>query len=260
MTKDTQKLNSIEKAIEILLKFQEAKSHWGIRELSAELSFSPATVQRILQILKSYDFVRQDPATRQYFIGNIFYRFLQTLNATNSLTVLGKNFLNEVARQTKETVHLNVIEDSFRICIDHIESPMVLKASMPVGHRSPLYAGASAKCLLAFSSQAFIDNYLAEVNLEQLTENTITQPERLQKELESIRSQGYAISLGERTPGLGSLSVPVFDYDGLIQASLSLAVPEVRIKQEDHLEFCINILVEQAGAFSKALGFKTGQF
>ncbi len=260
MTRDHQKLNSIEKAIEILLKFQDKKTHWGIRELSAELSFSPATVQRILQILKSYDFVRQDPVSRQYFIGNIFYRFLQTLNTSNSLTTAGRPFLLKVAEQTKETVHLNIIEGKFRICIDHIESPMVLKASMPVGHKSPLYAGASAKCLLAFSTREYISNYLAEITLEPLTQNTISNPEKLSGELERIRSQGYAISLGERTPGLGSLSAPVFSHDGLIQASLSLAVPEIRIKQEDHLKFCTNILVGQARAFSKALGFRAEKF
>lgn len=260
MTEDKKKLNSIEKAIEILLKFQESKPHWGIRELSTELSFSPATVQRILQILKSYDFVRQDPVTRQYFIGNIFYGFLQTLNTTNSLTVIGKQFLNEVARKTKETVHLNIIEGNFRICIDHIESPMVLKASMPVGHQSPLYAGASAKCLLAFSSTEFITNYIKETRLEAVTENTITDPEKLLQELQSIKAQGYAISQGERTPGLGSLSVPVFSHNGSILASLSLAIPEIRIKQEDHLKFCINILTSQAHAFSKAIGFNAGKF
>jgi DNA-binding IclR family transcriptional regulator len=260
MTKDHQKLNSIEKAIEILLKFQESKSHWGIRELSAALSFSPATVQRIHQILKSYDFVRQDPVTRQYFIGNVFYGFLQTLNTTNSLTVIGKQFLNEVAVKTRETVHLNIIEGYFRICIDHVESPMVLKASMPVGHRSPLYAGASAKCLLAFSSPDFINDYIKKTRLEPVTDNTITDPEALLQELQKIKKQGYAISLGERTPGLGSLSVPVFGHNGSVLASLSLAIPEIRIKQEDHLNFCINILTSQARAFSKAVGFNAGKF
>lgn len=254
MTKPAQKLNSIEKAIEILLKFQGPKSHWGIRELSAELSFSPATVQRILQILKAHDFVRQEPVTRQYFIGNVFYHFLQSLNAANNLTVIGKPFLRKVAEKTRETVHLNIIEDCYRICIDHVESPMVLKASMPVGHKSPLYAGASAKCLLAFSDPQFIDNYMSEISLEPLTGNTISDAAFLLKELDTIRSQGYAISLGERTPGLGSISVPVFGHDGSIQASLSLAVPEIRIKQTDHLEFCIHILVEQAHAMSAALG------
>jgi len=249
-----QKRNAIEKALEIMLSFRGPKPSRGIRELSGELGFSPATVQRILQVLKSYDFIRQDPATRQYYIGNIFYRFMESLNTTNSLTGTGRRFMENLARQIRETVHLNVIEGTLRICIDAIESPKVLKAGMPIGHQSPLYAGASAKCLLAFSTVQFREEYLRTAQILPLTGNTIVTPKALGSELERIRNQGYAMSLGERTPGLGSLSAPVFDYKGDVLASLSLAVPEIRITRRDYLNTCIRNLTREAGAFSAAMG------
>jgi DNA-binding IclR family transcriptional regulator len=254
------KLNSIEKALEILLKFQDVKPSWGIRELGTELRLSPATVQRILQILKSYEFVRQDPNTRQYFIGNIFYRFLENLNSSNNITRIGRKFMEELAKATLETVHLNIIEKNLRICIDTIESPKTLKAVMPIGNQSPLYAGASAKCLLAFSTEKFQDNYFKTTQIEPLTEGTITQPDKLFKELYKIKEQGYAVSLGERTPGLGSLSTPVFDYKGQILASLSLAIPEIRLKQKDHLSNCIRIMISAGKSFSKEMGLGAGKF
>jgi len=260
MTKDTAKLNSIEKALVILTKFQDIKPSWGIREMSTELGFSPATVQRILQVLKSYEFVRQNPKTRQYFIGNIFYKFLDNLNSTNNLARIGRRFMEELATATLETVHLNIIEKNLRICIDNIESPKVLKAGMPIGNKSPLYAGASAKCLLAFSTEEFQDNYIKTTKIEALTEDTIVQPDKLFEEIYKIKEQGYAISLGERTPGLGSVSAPVFDYKGQILASLSLAIPEIRMKQEDHLSNCINILISAAISFSKEMGLSAEKF
>lgn len=257
MTKNLQKVNSIEKAMEIILKFQEIKPYWGIRELSAELGFSPATVQRILQILKSYEFVRQDPKSRRYFIGNIFYRFLENLNYTNDLVRIGRPFLEDLAAVTLETVHLSVIEQSYRICIDHIESLKVLKAGIHIGDKAPLYTGASAKCLLAFSSEDFQDNYIRTTKMEPLTNDTIIQTGTLFKELYKIKDQGYAISLGERTPGLGSISAPVFGHNGQILASLSVAIPEIRLKQEDHLTNCIDVLIRTANDFSNAMGRNT---
>jgi IclR family KDG regulon transcriptional repressor len=253
-TGDPKKLNAIEKALEIMLKFQGTKRRWGIRELSSELNFSPATVQRILQVLKSYEFIRQDPKTRQYYIGNIFYRFLENLNTANNLTGIGKSYMEEVSGATLETVHLNIIEGSMRICIDTIESHKVLRAGMPIGNQSPLYAGASAKCLLAFASDRFKTNYFKTTKIEALTEDTIIDPARLQEELDKIRRQGYALSRGERTPGLGSLSAPVFNYKDEILASLSLAIPEIRISSKDHLSNCIRILTGAARSFSKAMG------
>ncbi|WDP90028.1 MAG: IclR family transcriptional regulator [Desulfobacter sp.] len=247
------KLNAVEKALEILLKFRGSKPSWGIRELSTELDFSPATVQRIIKVLKSYDFIRQDPATRQYYIGNIFYRFLDKLNSTNNLTGIGRRFMKQVAMETRETVHLNVIEGCLRICIHTIESPRALKAGMPIGNQSPLYAGASAKCLLAFSPRRFREEYLKTTRIIPLTGSTITTSGELEMELKTIRTQGYALSLGERTPGLGSLSVPVFDFKGDILASLSLAIPEMRITGRDHTDTCINSLSRAANAFSLSL-------
>ncbi len=254
MPKDIKRPNAIEKALEIMLKFQDSKPSWGIRELSTSLGFSPATVQRILQVLKSYEFVRQDPMTRQYFVGTVFYRFLENLNSSNNLSRMGRRFMEEVASATLETVHLNIVEGNMRICIDTIESPKVLKAGMPIGNQSPLYTGASAKCLLAFSDEEFITGYFKAVSLEPMTDNTIIQQDKLIQDLKKIKKQGYALSLGERTPGLGSLSAPVFNYKGLILASLSLAIPEIRFKQEDHLSNCIHILTGAAKSFSKAMG------
>jgi len=257
MPKIPGKRNAIEKALEVLLKFQAGKPSWGIRELSCELGFSPATVQRILQTLKGYDFIRQDTETRRYYMGNIYYRFLETLTHTQTITGTGRNFLEALARETKETVHLNIIEGALRICIDTIESPKVLKAVMPIGNQSPLYAGASARCLLAFSSPEFREDYFKTTHLTPLTGSTIVDKKKLTQELDRIKKQGFAVSLGERTPGLGSISAPVFDYKGDILAALSLAIPEIRITRKTYLEQCITALTCEAVAFSKAMGLKS---
>ncbi len=251
---DEKKYNAIEKSILTLLAFREDKSSWGVRELSQELGFSPATVQRILQTYKTYGFVNQDARTRQYHLGNIFYRFIEPLQQVNQVTRGARKYMELVAAETRETVHLNILEEGHRICIDTLESPMPLRAGMPLGHRSPLYAGASAKCLLAFSSPAFIETYLASTPLTPLTENTLVNVEAMEAELTNIRSQGYAASLGERTPGLGSLSAPVMNHQGKIIASLSLALPEIRFSQESHRRQCIESLMGAARLFSAELG------
>ena len=251
--------NSIEKAIEVLLKFQKSGATHGIRELSNELGFSPATVQRILKTLKKHDFVRQDPDTRQYYIGNIFYGFIQALHKSNNLTGIARKYIEELAMKTKETSHINIVESEHRICIDTIESPLTLKAGMPMGHRSPLYAGASAKCLLAFLSEHHIEEYINKTILDPLTDNTISDVEDLRKELDKIKTQGFAVSLGERTPGLGSISAPVFDNEGSLLASLSLAIPEIRFSQTEYLDECINVLTSVARSFSESMGYSVGR-
>lgn len=249
------KHNAIEKSLLTLLAFSGDQSSWGVRELSQALGFSPATVQRILKSLKDFGFVKQDAQTRQYHLGNVFYRFIAPLQGVNPVTRGARSHMEKVAAETRETVHLNIVEENHRICIDTLESPMALRAGMPLGHTSPLHAGASAKCLLAFSSPEFIAAYLAATPLKRLTDNTLVEVSALQVELEQIRNRGYALSLGERTPGLGSLSAPVLDHEGGIIAGLSLALPEIRFSQPDHRQKCIASLVEAGQAFSKEQGY-----
>jgi DNA-binding IclR family transcriptional regulator len=161
-----------------------------------------------------------------------------------------QNLLSSV----RETVHINIIESKIRVCIDTIESPERLKATMPIGSSAPLYSGASSKCLLAFSSQEFIENYLQEVILTRITNHTITDITQLRLELTKIRKQGYAASLAELSPGLGALSAPLLNFQNVLLASLSLAIPEQRYRDTHHRRFCIEQLCNTAQEFSKIMG------
>ncbi len=246
---------SAQKALQILLAFTAERPSLGVRELGALLGFSPSTVQRLLGILREYAFVDQDPETRQYRLGNVYFHFLHILQSTYPVTKVAKPVMKELAARTQETVHLNVIDGVERLCLDSLESPQYLKASVPIGEKSPLYAGASAKCLLAFSSQDFIDRYLRDVPLIPLTKCTLVDPDVIRLELASSRKEGYASSVGERDPGVASLSAPILDHSGALLAAISLAIPELRYQDVEHRKSCVHALLEAAAAISKTIGY-----
>ena len=246
--------NSIEKAIAVLLAFQEGQTLWGVRELSTHLGFSPATVLRVLQTLKRHDFIRQDPHTKKYRLGNIYFSFFQALQNTNPLNRAVVPFLETLRSKTRETVHFNIIEGRFRVCAYTIDSQQKLKASTPKNNTSPFNARASSRCLLAFSSEEFREDYI-NTPLASITENTIVNKIQLINELEKIRKQGYAASLGERTPGLGSLSAPILNFKEKLLGSISLAIPEIRFKDYDHRSFCTEALLAVSREASDMLGY-----
>jgi DNA-binding IclR family transcriptional regulator len=163
--------------------------------------------------------------------------------------------MKELLSRTQETVHLNVIDGLERLCVDSIESPQKVKATVPIGERNPLHAGASAKCLLAFSSQDFIDRYLDEAPLVPITERTTVDPDVLRREFRYYQKQGYASSLGERTPGLAVISAPVLDHSGMLVAAISLALPEPRCHDKEHWEYCREALLEITASLSRTIGY-----
>ena len=250
------KTNSVQKALSVLLAFDDIHPMWGVRELSGHLGYSPATVQRLLKILKDHGFIDQDATTRQYRLGSVYYRFLHTLQTHNPLRHSLLPYLRKLHALTQETVHFNIIDRIERLCIESFESFQHLKASMPVGNRSPLYAGASSKCLLAFSVPEFVDRYLNQVDPVSLTTHTVTNVLKLRTELEEIRRLGYASSLGERMEGLGSLSAPILDHNSVLVGALSLALPEIRFRDHGHREFCLRNLLSVTRECSRQLGYQ----
>jgi DNA-binding IclR family transcriptional regulator len=247
--------NSIEKALQILLSFGIERSVWGVRELSHHLDLSPSTAQRILKSLKKYGFVDQDPKSRLYRLGPVYFRFIGILQSTYPISRSAIPFMERLQSETQETVHLNVVDGFERVCIEHVETRQYLKASMPIGNRSPLYAGASSKCLLAFSPEDFRRQYLSQITLVALTEKTLTDATVLAVEIERTRQRGYASSLGERTPGLGSLSAPVLNHNGHTLAAISLAIPEIRFRDKKHRDACLRRLRLTAGELSRLMGY-----
>ena len=109
MKQKTSSYNSIEKAMRVLMAFSVDQSTWGVRELSAHLGFSPATVQRILQTLKRFAFVDQDRDTRQYRFGNIFPVHGYSPEHPHGEPAALPH-MKQLMSRTQETVNLNVID------------------------------------------------------------------------------------------------------------------------------------------------------
>jgi DNA-binding IclR family transcriptional regulator len=75
--------------------------------------------------------------------------------------------------------------------------------------------------LSTFSDYEF-DEYIKEKGLIKLTENTITDEDRLKKELNEIRVRRYAQDKEECEPSLQCISVPVYDYTNSVMAAISV--------------------------------------
>jgi DNA-binding IclR family transcriptional regulator len=68
--------------------------------------------------------------------------------------------------------------------------------------------------------------------LESITPRTITDPIQLRENLATIRRQGWAYTLGELTPGVAAVAVPLLDSNGTLVAALSIAGPVSRFSED----------------------------
>src|SRR5208282_1619869 len=92
-----------------------------------------------------------------------------------------------------------------------------------VGRRMRVHATSVGKALVAHITEDRLEEILRKSGMEKRTPKTITTLPRLLKELEKVRSQGYAVDDEENNLGARCVGAPVFNDRGLIEAGLGLS-------------------------------------
>jgi len=126
-----------------------------------------------------------------------------------------------------------------------------------IGRRVPPHCTALGKVLLAYDFEA-LEHVLAKGSLPALTPNTITNPEVLKRELERVRSQGYAMDWEEFHEGTICVAAPVRNYRGRVVAAISVSLSKTRLTH-DPLDRFVHAVTAGASEVSQALGYSSMQ-
>jgi IclR family KDG regulon transcriptional repressor len=212
---------AVERAVDVLFLLAE-RGESSVTDLARAIGSSASAVHRILVALRRKGLVEQRSETEGYRLSWSVLALGRSLNARGNLRSAAVPFMTELRDLAGETVSLNVRIGHERMCIDQVESTQEVRWVPPIGVPSPLYAGATGWVLLAHSSAAELKRYFATVKPAQLTEFTVVDPKVLRQELETVRTQGYAVSLQDRTVGLAGISAPIFDSSGAAVAAITI--------------------------------------
>lgn len=112
---------------------------------------------------------------------------------------------------------------------DRVETDWPFRVELPVGTNVPFHCTASGKTYLASLPKAERRRLVNVMHLEQKTDNTITDPDALLRELAEIAKQGYALDREEFLAGMTAMAVPVLDNAGRYCASVAFHGPEQRM-------------------------------
>ena len=83
--------------------------------------------------------------------------------------------------------------------------------------------------LFAFQPPEEWDAYIRRNGLQNYTTNTVSDPEKLKRQLRGISRTHFAVSHQEFVPGVRCLGVPIWDATGHVTASLGLVGPAIRL-------------------------------
>jgi DNA-binding IclR family transcriptional regulator len=223
---------SVDRALQLLLLFEEVNQEHRVGELAAMLGVDKSTVSRLAATLVERGFLERAPGSEAFRLGPELGRLgMLAVGGSHNLVELARGPMERLAEKTTETVNLAVLEDHQVINIAQIDGPHLVGVGDWTGWKTEPHTVANGKVLLAFAEGGFEDLPL-ENPLEAFTERTITSVEDLRFELERVRVEGWASTLGELEEGFNGVAVPVFDASGRCLAALSASGPVYRMTPE----------------------------
>jgi IclR family KDG regulon transcriptional repressor len=255
-------VQTIERASQILDILGQSPQGISIRELSAKIKLPKGTTHRLLSSLSYFGYVKQDPKTRNYFLGFKLVELGNLLLNQLDLRKEAEPFLRDLAERIKETIHMVVMDRDEVVYIDKVEteqSPSGLRMASRIGLRNPPHSCAVGKVLLADFSDESQDSFLKGRSLSRRTENTMTDLAQLKEHLKQVRKQGYALDDEENERGIRCVAAPIYNETGRAVAAISISGPAFRVTKKVVQETLKKEVMGTALKISQRLGFREGR-
>lgn len=227
------KLSTLKKSLDILLLFSEDCPTLDVPTITKSLDIPPSTVYRYIDTLKDEGLIEEDTKPGRYRLGVKVLELAQIAKQQMDIIAMAYPVMEWLSDQTEETIVLATLREQRVTGIEKIDGRHNLRVSYERGRSQYLHAGASAKVIMAYLTDKERESIIKEVGLPELTENTITDPNRLEAELKKIRKNGFALSDGEVDPGVRAIAAPIFDGHNKVMASISIGGPIDRIKGKE---------------------------
>ncbi|PIE56283.1 MAG: hypothetical protein CSA34_05225 [Desulfobulbus propionicus] len=247
-------VQSIERAMAILMLFSVHRTRIGITEIARELQLTKPTVHGIVKTLEQGEFLQRDEESKKYSLG---------LAAYELGLIIGNNL--EINQKAGELAQLLSQEMGLvcRVGVWSKESVLVVLNKVPEGNalfshryspRIPAYCTVLGKAMLAFLPADELAAYLVSHRLEKMTNRTITDEKALRDDLQETLARGFAVTRGEYSVTTWGVAAPLFNLHGRLYGAISLSGAESEIFGAMY-EKIIDRLIAVSRTISMSMGF-----
>ena len=219
-------IQSVDRAAALLNAIAESPRAPTVGELADACDLNRSTAWRLLQTLDAHGLVERDPVSQRYSMGYALVRLAAHADH-DPIVRRARPVLEQLALDTGEAASLALPKRFDVVYVDQVDPPQIMAPDW-LGRAVPMHATSTGKVFLAHLVSDERDAFLG-TRLERFTKKTIVDRGKLDRELDRIRRDGYAVCLGELEESLFGASAAVLNEQQRPVAIVSVWGPEHRV-------------------------------
>lgn len=249
---------AVRAALRVLEVLSAAREPLGVSEIGRAIAQNKSLTYRLLATLCDEGWVAAEEPGPRYRITLAPFQVVSQAIRGLDLRTAAAGPLRALWDQWGESVYLSVLHDDKSLCIEHLDSRQTVRIAAMVGGSYPLHCAAPGKILLAYGGEDLFQRVCAR-GLERLTENTLTDPAALQRDLTEVRRRGWATDNEEFSRGILCFAAPVFDHRGVCVATIGTSVTTIGRTIDDVIREIGPSVCRAAEETSRLLGGPQGE-
>jgi DNA-binding IclR family transcriptional regulator len=220
------------RALDLLEHIAWSEEPLALAELTAAVGIDKTTASRLLKFLQGRMLITREPRTKRYSVGPRMLGLSAAAMHRFDFLSLVMPILGDLRDMTGETASVHMRVGNERICLAGQESLHPVRRVLPLGQATRLWEGPASKVILAFAADA------RELIAEAAAAGTDVV--HLEAQLEAIRRNHEMIGVGDRTPGVSAIAIPLHRANETF-GSVSVAGPAERWTADRMREFSARI-------------------
>lgn len=243
------------KGLRLLTALAESDEPRALTGLARQLGLTKSNTHRLLSTLIDQGFAVQEGEKGLYRPTLRLWELGAGIVGRLEVVTVARPHMAQLAAATGETVHLSALEGAEVVYLDKIEGTQAVRSYTRVGARAPAWCVATGKILLAHRSAA--ERAALYPKLAAWTPLTLSDPQRLERELAQARAAGVAFNRGEWRADVVGAAAPVFDAGGAVVAAVGISGPAMRLAGAA-LDAQAAAVIAAGQAIGEALGYRGG--
>ena len=198
----------------------------SVTEAAERLNVARSTAHRLLSMLVYRDFAVQNEQ-REYHAGPVLQIAVHSKSETSRLRAAAYSHMAAMVDDVDESLNLIIRTGDTARFIASVECTQELRVGTREGMAFPTHLVTGGLVLLAQLNSEQVESLYS---LDRFSDRLDQRPdlERLHRDLQRIRMQGFAVTQGLAELGVVAIGVPVRNRVGVAIAGLSMSMPSVR--------------------------------